>query len=689
MSWFGRKAASVRHAVNSVLMWGSPAPGLTQMRRDVGNGVEASVLMAVIQWLQRAVVEPKFELVSPDGETVVTEHPLLELLATPNKHYTLETLLQSYVYSYVMDGNNYWILVDGAGGPAEIWYAPHYLMEPDYQRDGSDFLSGWKYKPNGQLQYLEIEDVVHFRHGMNPDEPRLGLSPVHSALTEIWADGDAGRLSAYFLKNNGIPGLVLSPKNDGVLEDPEGIKRDIIAKTTGANRGKPLVMMGATEVKEYGFSPQQLDMSAVRDVAEERVTALLGIPAAVVGFGAGLQQTKVGATMTELRKLAWMNGVVPILNCFVGSVNRTLTPRMAEGLLLRANYENVEALQEDRDAISDRTLKQYHGGLINKAEARQKIGQEPDSGDENVWVMPINLLETNGQEPPAQPPPDGGKSGIKKGEEREYAEDHHQSEFERRIADTAPRVQSVPPQLERLVTQMERAESAQQEAFFGPLDFFFNELGRKAEVAALEVLDEKDTLDTERIVEILDLGAEMAALRAIYQRQYLNVAKIVNDTMASTLGLAVDLPDTVAQAVIATGGRRAGLIDLEAQSKRRVFQAISELRSEGAGAADIAREIRSGVARGPWRDSETRSRVIARTETKFAQNASTVARAKAEGMQHMLVFDARLGPTDPICEALDGVIVTVEEAEQLAIDEHPNGTRSFTPIPPSLLEEIQ
>jgi hypothetical protein len=71
--------------------------------------------------------------------------------------------------------------------------------------------------------------------------------------------------------------------------------------------------MGApTDVTPYGFNPQQMNMSEARDVAEERVCACIGIPAAVVGFGAGLQTAKVGATMEELFKTAWRNGVLPV-----------------------------------------------------------------------------------------------------------------------------------------------------------------------------------------------------------------------------------------------------------------------------------------------------------------------------------------------------------------------------------------
>ena len=84
-----------------------------------------------------------------------------------------------------------------------------------------------------------------------------------------------------------------------------------------------------------------------------------------------------------------------------------------------------------------------------------------------------------------------------------------------------------------------------------------------------------------------------------------------------------------------------------------------------------------------------RARVIARTETAFATNVSIIEGAKAiTGIEQMMVLDARKGNTDELCESLNGAVVTIDEARQLAEDEHPNGTRSFTPLTPQLVEEL-
>ncbi|MFV7869624.1 phage portal protein, partial [Enterococcus faecium] len=109
-------------------------------------------------------------------------------------------------------------------------------------------------------------------------------------------------------------------------------------------------------VQPYGFNPQQLNMSEGRDVAEERVCACLGIPVAVVGFGAGLQQTKVGATMEEMRKLAWNNGVLPFARMLADELQRSLLGQFGKpqpGDLVMWDTSGVMALQEDEDKKVD------------------------------------------------------------------------------------------------------------------------------------------------------------------------------------------------------------------------------------------------------------------------------------------------------------------------------------------------
>jgi uncharacterized protein with gpF-like domain len=89
----------------------------------------------------------------------------------------------------------------------------------------------------------------------------------------------------------------------------------------------------------------------------------------------------------------------------------------------------------------------------------------------------------------------------------------------------------------------------------------------------------------------------------------------------------------------------------------------------------------AALSRAARKSAEKRARVIARTETKYAQNISTLERAKAAGVFQFVVLDGRLGPgrSVPSHIARNGSIVTADQADAMAAAEHPNGTLSFAP----------
>ena len=153
-------------------------------------------------------------------------------------------------------------------------------------------------------------------------------------IREVFIDLENSNFIASLLRNMGVPGVIISPKGSAMPapDDVEATKVWFKEAFGGDNRGAPLVMGAPTEVSSYGFNPEQMNLSYGSDRAEERVCACLGIPAAVVGFGAGLQQTKVGATMEELRKLAWHNGVLPLGRQLVDELKRSLLPDFQRGL---------------------------------------------------------------------------------------------------------------------------------------------------------------------------------------------------------------------------------------------------------------------------------------------------------------------------------------------------------------------
>ncbi len=143
------------------------------------------------------------------------------------------------------------------------------------------------------------------------------------------------------------------------------------------------------------------------------------------------------------------------------------------------------------------------------------------------------------------------------------------------------------------------------------------------------------------------------------------------------------MPDPVAREIVAEGGTRMGLIDLRKQTRDRMFRELAEGRAAGEGIPQLVRRIRDKIPAGRYRDAATRAKVIARTETRHAQQVSVLRAYKESGVvTRVLVFDDRLGHGDEDCTFWNGREVALEQAEELDSQEHPNGTRAFAPVIP-------
>lgn len=688
MNWLTKAMAPIRQ-----LMVHSPRANFTSTllrrtafdyRREVGDCLDASVVTAPIQFLQRSLPEARLAVRRRQrGGTVVElpDHPLLQLVANPNPFYGDIALLAGTILSYVIDGNAYWLKVrNGAGQVVELWYVPHWMIEPKAPIDGGAFLSHYEYRPGGVAPILyRPDDVVHFRHGIDPHNMCKGLSPLNGVIREIFMDLESSNFVASLLRNMGVPGVVISPKG-GAMPSPEDVAATrtwFASAFSGDRRGAPLVMGAPTDISQFGFNPGQMNMGESRNIAEERVCASIGVPAAVVGFGAGLEQTQVGATMTELRKLAWHNGVLPLGRALVDEMRRSLLPDFSDtggmaALDLYWNTDDVPALQEEEDKQADRWNKALDAGGVTLFEWRQARGLPADDSHK-FYLRKIAVMEVPEGTPPVAPQLPAPKSFGAKAVASDAA-------YQRGVA---------------FATLLERQQSGQSDVFERSLTGVFAPWRAAALAAALAVLPHHPEITAPKaakaeetafealvreILDLLDTDLWREALTQAYRAHYLEIAAAVADA-AERIGLGTGLPDAVARAIVATGGRRVGLIDLDAQTRQSVFDALAEGRAEGEGVQALANRIADKVEAGPWSEAKLRARIIARTETKYAQNISTIIRGRDAGVTSFIIFDGRFGLPRSTQSHIDrdGTIVTADEAIALADAEHPNGTLSFAP----------
>lgn len=373
-----------------------PRGGGYNYGKDIKEGLDSNVIMAPMMWIARTFTEAKTVVETKRGESGVwkrdDDHALEQLIDKPNPFYDGDALWKATLISYVFQGDGYWLKVrNRIGDVIQLWYAAHWTIQPRWPHDGSEFISHYDYSPTGgQPIKLAPRDVVHFRCGLDPRDPRHGMGALRPLLREIFADEEAAAFSAQILTNMGVPGLIISPEESLTKPQAEEFKDFVASQFTGEGRGDTLVAGRKANVVQFGFDPNKLMLANLRDISEERVCAMLGIPAAVVGFGSGLQSTKVGATMAQLRISAWTDCLNPMQKTLAKQLTAQLLPDFnSQVRQYRARFDlsDVSAFQQEAAEVANRAALLVREGILRVDRAQEMCGLEVDPKRE-VYLQP-------------------------------------------------------------------------------------------------------------------------------------------------------------------------------------------------------------------------------------------------------------------------------------------------------------
>lgn len=355
----------------------------------------ANVVMACVDWKATMATRCPWMLEeqTDDGWEGVEQSPVLDLLNNPTEHHGGAELLAAAMTQWCLYGESYWLRVGDGIPEGLVWQSPE-AFTPKVDADG--WLSHYEYRVQGRITRLEPEQVVHLRYAS--DELWNGISPLRSLGRQIWTDQEAARATAAVLKNMGIVGPIIVP-SDKEIEFSDGDVRsfrEYLAESyTGARRGSPLALGFAANVY---YPPQVLTEQyhkGLHDHAEERVCAIFRIPPSVVGFGTGLEQSRVGATMQEQERQAWETGLLPDLAMIANQASRQLLPAFGldyEKYRLNFDLNEIRVLQEDENRKAEMWKGLVNAGLATRGEARAAFNLEVTDSDD-VYLMPVSVIE--------------------------------------------------------------------------------------------------------------------------------------------------------------------------------------------------------------------------------------------------------------------------------------------------------
>ncbi|QDP60622.1 MAG: putative portal protein [Prokaryotic dsDNA virus sp.] len=383
----------------------------------MGNGASNSAVVACLQVLGTSFSEAGLSIkkINDEGfDEDIPNHSLVKLMRRPNPYMSGDIVQQYIINAMHVSGDAYLLKQRNNAGQVIALYP---LMPEEVTPQGTkeDLITFYEYDTNNKSYLIKPEDIVHIRLGLDPNNHKKGFAPLRSVLREIFGDESAGQLATALLSNSGVPSVLITPRTEysPTQDEAEQIARTYQEKTAGKNKGKPLVVTGAMKVEKMAFSPTELDIGTLRRVPEERISAVLGVPAILAGLGSGLAHATYSNAET-LREFFTENKLIPLWKQVGEEITQQLLLKdyAEENQELSAYYDfsNVRALQQDMDELYNRLNIGVQGGWITVAEAREQVGlptnekQDVYLLDMNKLVTPANLTqEVQDQEKPQEP----------------------------------------------------------------------------------------------------------------------------------------------------------------------------------------------------------------------------------------------------------------------------------------------
>jgi HK97 family phage portal protein len=634
--------------------------------REVGTGRGNAALMAVVLWVCRTFPEAPIRILTQgrDGkDQPLPNHLLKQLLDKPNTFYSGRLLWASTIADWMLSGNAYWWKRrSGAGRVVELWWIPSTMIEPRWPDDGSVYISHYDYTPDAVPIRYRPEDVVHFRYGfLDPLNIRKGFSPVTALLRELFTDDEAANYTASMLRNLGVPPVVVQPRpdKDGHYpklseDDLEAAKAKFQERVTGDQRGSAVFMRGGTEVTTLGFNPRDMDVKALRRVPEERISAIFGTPAVVVGLGAGLDRSTF-ANFAEAREAAYESNVIPTQQSMASELQTQLLPDFGDPTRLRIDFDlsQVRVLQDDQNDLWKRVGEALSAGRISLGRYWELLGLEPEAGvDGDTWYIPSTVTLTPGgdllalpepapvalppgTQPPALPAPKGLPLRLVKAS-----------------------VPSAEQRLQRLRARLQR--SAERKVA---------QVLKEQQSAVLARLGtRKDTRELINPDNVLPPDAERK-LREALETVYLSALEAVHGVAEDVLGVTFDLPDPVTLAYLAESG--TAITAIQETTRKAVREALQEGLLNGEGLSELANRIKDL----PEFDRR-RALLVARTELGQSSNRAAVHSYRASGVVvGIQVLDS---DADEVCAALNGQVFPLSDPPPML--GHPNCVRTLSPV---------
>ena len=359
------------------------AKSLSQIPFQVYEVVDEKSYQKAIQYKHQNNIEGFNDLMIKAIEETQVQG-LSELLKMPNEHQAFPEFLYEAVGFKYLTGNNYVYGLTNRLDQSKVWERiynmPSQLVEIE-QGTWRQPVKGYTITIDEEEQLIDPDQVMH-RKFWNPNHDEhgtslYGMSPL-MALGKVIARSNESKKASLAMMTNGVPAGILSNESGMSMtrEDNMKLQKQMDQRYGGGENAKR-IMIGSFPMKwqQIGLNSVDLELIAADKADLRDVCRVLGVPVVLLD-----DEASSFNNVSNFEKTFWRNTGVPELDDFVSHFNRVITKgyssRDNKQYLVTYQKDAIPSLQKDRDAISERALKEFDRGIWSGNEVRAMLDKE-------------------------------------------------------------------------------------------------------------------------------------------------------------------------------------------------------------------------------------------------------------------------------------------------------------------------
>jgi HK97 family phage portal protein len=340
----------------------------------------------------------------------IDSHPILDLLYRPNLMQGDDSFFRA-LYSTLLLGGEVFIERTMIGKAAKELYihAPNVMTVIP---GSAGVPSAYEYTTGSGKKSFPFDqisgkcDILHIKD-FSPLDIWRGLSQAEPAAYAIDQHNEASAWNYALLQNGARPSgaLMVTPSetNPSGSLSPQQFDslKDQIQKSMsgGENAGKPLLLEGGLQWKEFSLSPKDMDFIESVNSAARNISLAFGVPPILLGIPGDSTFNNV----REAKLALYEETIMPLVNYVLAEFNNWLAQIYGADHYLEIDKDSISALSLRKEELR-RGLKESDWLTIN--EKRQADGLDAIEGGDVLLVQSSQIpIDQAGIAKDIQPPP--------------------------------------------------------------------------------------------------------------------------------------------------------------------------------------------------------------------------------------------------------------------------------------------